>query len=263
MEGGNLTKDKAVYHLSRKCAAILAILVVLLVAISFLLLYLFVPRCQCNVSQQSPTKSHETTKPVPLYVRLPTSVTPIAYDVRLIPFIWPGNFTFNGQVTIMINVTMETHNITLHSAELTILQVNLTRVTNIYRNTVSDTNYITSSEQLNSNSTIIIKNTELDAEREFLIIHPEMAIQPGQYKLSIKFIGILNDALQGFYRSSYVVDNVTRWIATTQFQSTDARRAFPCFDEPALKSKFSISIGRPKNMSSISNMPLSGSPEAV
>ncbi|KAK9511955.1 hypothetical protein O3M35_000511 [Rhynocoris fuscipes] len=261
MEGGNLTKDKAVYHVSRKCAAISAVLIVLLLAISFSLMYLLVPKCPCSL--QPPIKSTQSSvKPVPLYVRLPTSVSPIAYDIRLIPFIWPGNFTFNGDVTIIVNVTQETSNITLHATELAILQVNLSRISDNNLVTSSSSTYVTDAVEDIRNA-INIDKTELEKEREFLIIYPDKSLKPGQYKLSIKFVGILNNALNGFYRSSYNVNNITRWIATTQFQSTDARRAFPCFDEPALKAKFTISIGRPKNMTSISNMPHIGSPVPV
>ena len=45
-------------------------------------------------------------------------------------------------------------------------------------------------------------------------------------------------------------------MASTQFQATDARRAFPCLDEPELKAKFSLSLGRTKDMKSVSNMPI-------
>ena len=62
--------------------------------------------------------------------------------------------------------------------------------------------------------------------------------------------------MAGFYRSKYIVDGEERWMATTQFESTDARRAFPCWDEPALKSKFRVSLTIPSHLSALSNMPV-------
>ena len=58
------------------------------------------------------------------------------------------------------------------------------------------------------------------------------------------------------FRSKYTQDGEERYAATTQFESTDARRAFPCWDEPALKSTFSISVSAPKNRVVLSNMPM-------
>ncbi|KAM9960484.1 hypothetical protein ACTFIW_009626 [Dictyostelium discoideum] len=72
--------------------------------------------------------------------------------------------------------------------------------------------------------------------------------------LSIDFTGILNDKLKGFYRSKYVVNGEDRYIGTTQFEATDARRAFPCFDEPALKSFFNIKITISSHLTALSNM---------
>ena len=66
----------------------------------------------------------------------------------------------------------------------------------------------------------------------------------------------LQDNLSGFYRSQYFdnLTNQTKVIATTQFESTDARRAFPCFDEPDMKAKFRVGLGRTKDMITLSNM---------
>lgn len=185
-------------------------------------------------------------------VRLPKAVVPDSYQLWLIPFIWEGNFTFHGEVKILVNVTLDTNNVTLHAADMKIDE----GFTNIRE-------YSANSNKTN-NKIIRIVEQRNDTDRQFHVIKTSDTLSRGkQYVVHLKFIGYLNDYLQGFYRSSYMAGNQTRWIATTQFQATDARRAFPCFDEPALKAKFQINIARPKNMTSISNMPMEGAPMPV
>ena len=97
-----------------------------------------------------------------------------------------------------------------------------------------------------------------DEERQFYIVHlsevttgflpafPKVscnqAVQSSQLNLNIFFTGNLNDELSGFYRSSYTktATGEKKYLATTQFEATDARRAFPCFDEPAMKAVFQV-----------------------
>ncbi|XP_060526667.1 aminopeptidase N [Cylas formicarius] len=169
-----------------------------------------------------------------LDIRLPRSIKPRSYRLHLTPFLEQGNFTFHGKVTILVEVTKTCSNITLHAQDLIIDTVS-----------VMDA----------GNNTVSIKDVRTVSAKQFLVIDlDEELVETNQYYVFVVFKGVLNDMLQGFYRSSYVENSVTRWIAATQFQATDARKAFPCFDEPALKAKFQISIARPKNMSSISNM---------
>ncbi|XP_031788192.1 aminopeptidase Ey isoform X1 [Nasonia vitripennis] len=177
-----------------------------------------------------------------LDVRLPTNVRPDSYELQLVPFIWEGNFTFNGEVKIVLNVTEDTRKITLHAVDMDIDEE---------ATSLKDYPWI---EGRSKN--LRVSRQYNDTARQFHVIQTVETLKAGkQYLLQLKYVGRLNDYLQGFYRSSYTVDNQTRWIATTQFQPTDARRAFPCFDEPALKARFQISIARPSNMTAISNMP--------
>lgn len=77
------------------------------------------------------------------------------------------------------------------------------------------------------------------------------------YKLTIDFVGFLNDQMAGFYRSSYTdLAGHKVVMATTQFEPTDARRAFPCFDEPALKATFQLRVTVPAHLSVVSNTPM-------
>ena len=61
--------------------------------------------------------------------------------------------------------------------------------------------------------------------------------------------------MRGFYRSKYTVDGEDRWMAVTQFESTSARLCFPCWDEPAVKATFDVTVVAAKDRVILSNMP--------
>ncbi len=94
----------------------------------------------------------------------------------------------------------------------------------------------------------------LDAENERAVVTFSEPLAAGNSKLEIKFSGILNDKLHGFYRSTYKdADGNNKPLASTQFESTDARRAFPCWDEPAFKAVFQVALVVDQGLTAISN----------
>ena len=79
----------------------------------------------------------------------------------------------------------------------------------------------------------------------------------GEVTLSFEYTGILNDQMRGFYRSKYTspeAPDEERYAAVTQFEAADARRALPCWDEPAIKATFDVVLVIPKNRVGLSNM---------
>ncbi|MBI3254410.1 MAG: M1 family peptidase, partial [Nitrosarchaeum sp.] len=97
--------------------------------------------------------------------------------------------------------------------------------------------------------------TKLDAKKEELTIIIKNKIE-GTAFVEIAFAGELNDRLLGFYRSQYKQNGKTKYLATSQFEAADARRAFPCWDEPQAKATFDISIIAENKFTAISNMPI-------
>ena len=91
-------------------------------------------------------------------------------------------------------------------------------------------------------------------------------IQPSSALLTVRFTGTINTAMAGFSRSKYKPTETPsadtpkegdfHYMFSTQFESCDARRAFPCFDEPNLKATFDFEIEIPKGLTALSNMPL-------
>ncbi|XP_012288916.1 aminopeptidase N [Orussus abietinus] len=177
------------------------------------------------------------------FYRLPEVVVPISYEIKLTPFIEDKNFTYDGESSIQIEVKKKTDIITLHQLDLEFDEDS----TKVLRDGKEDAK---------------VKKHSYDPKRQFLNLELEKSLEPGEYTLELKYTGKLNDELNGFYRSSYVNENgIETYLATTHFEPTSARRAFPCWDEPALKATFNISIRHRKDYEAISNMPSSGQEE--
>jgi puromycin-sensitive aminopeptidase len=164
---------------------------------------------------------------------LPTEVRPVKYRITLSPNL--TDFTFAGEETIDIEVSQETSQIVLNAAELEIHEAYLLR----------------------DGQRIPAQAVGVEAEAETATLTFSAPLPTGTMQLFMRFSGILNDKLRGFYRSQYTLpDGTKRVMAATQFEAPDARRAFPCWDEPAHKAKFEIALIIPANLTAISNMPI-------
>lgn len=162
-------------------------------------------------------------------IRLERYISPINYNLVLTPDL--ESFTFSGKEVIKIKIEKDINYITLHSKDLDIETVK-------YTNKGTD-----------QFATKII----YDKIKETTTFYFKNKIKKGLGEISIVFSGIIGDNLRGFYKSKYILEGKEKYIATTQFEATDARRAFPCFDEPAQKASFEVSLVIPENHTAISN----------
>ena len=95
---------------------------------------------------------------------------------------------------------------------------------------------------------------ELDESTERLHLHLDEPLAVGGAVVELAFTGVLNDKLKGFYRSTFTDEGGhERVLATTQFEATDARRAFPCWDEPEFKATFAVTLEVPDDLLAVSN----------
>ncbi|XP_053945390.1 glutamyl aminopeptidase-like isoform X2 [Anastrepha ludens] len=184
-----------------------------------------------------PTLPTGLPDPENITYRLPTEIRPIKYRIY-----WYPNFETNtceGYVTVQIEVDVQTNLIVMHAKDLEIGSISILNVMAYLR--------------------IRVKSKYLSPDRELLIIELEELLSTATpYVVSMDFTCQL-DGLNGMYSSVYNdEENAQRWIATTKFEPTYARTAFPCFDEPALKATFIITVARPTDggYHALSNMPI-------
>ena len=138
--------------------------------------------------------------------RLPRTVLPRRYDLHLVPDLEAA--TFSGTVAVEVEVVETTAEVVLNAIELEVDEA-----------------------WVEVDGTRHAAAATLDAEHERATLALDTELAPGAATVHLAFRGTLNDKLRGFYRSTFVDDDGTdRAIATTQFEATDARRAFPCWD---------------------------------
>jgi puromycin-sensitive aminopeptidase len=162
--------------------------------------------------------------------RLPAAVTPVRYELRLTPDLVA--FTFAGEERVVVTVHEATAEVVLNSLELELDEAVATR----------------------GGTSVRASRIELEPQRERAHLHFPEALAAGEWTIAIKYRGVLNDKLHGFYRSSYTdAAGKSHVAATTQFEATDARRAFPCWDEPALKAVYKVTLVIDEELAAYSN----------
>ena len=162
--------------------------------------------------------------------RLPRSVIPRHYRLRIEPDLEKATFT--GRQVVTLDAAALTDRVVLNSIELTIDEVWFA----------------------GDGSSRIDAEVKYDEETQRATLRLGEALTEGRWEMHCRFRGILNDQLRGFYLSTFTdVDGQEQVIATTQFEATDARRAFPCWDEPDFKAAFGVTLVVPDDLMAVSN----------
>ncbi|KAI0977719.1 hypothetical protein GJ496_005590, partial [Pomphorhynchus laevis] len=163
--------------------------------------------------------------------RLPHDIIPDAYHVEIHLFF--DNFTFHSKTNISFKIDQPTKYIILNALYLDNLTASIV-------GPISESN-------------LPISQPRYDVIR----ITPFVDLVVGDYVLSLECDGYVSDDLLGLYRSKYAVsDTVYPYLFTTKFESSSARRVFPCWDEPQFKSKFTIVLIGPYSQNYYCNMPM-------
>ncbi|KAL5244502.1 hypothetical protein ACI65C_011912 [Semiaphis heraclei] len=170
--------------------------------------------------------------------RLPDGVTPVSYALRVDTDLDRLSYSGSVEITIITSVSPKLCRIVLNAKDVWVTGVRVTDVNTGVPLTVTERQLVEGDEQL------------------IVTVDGRCLIPARHYVVAIDFQAPLRDDMSGYYRSSYREGNVTKWLAVTKFEPTHARKAFPCFDEPALKAPFTVSIKRRSDQISLSNMPL-------
>jgi aminopeptidase N len=165
--------------------------------------------------------------------RLPRTVEPCRYELTLTPDLAAGTFAGDSRIDLVVHEA--TSEIVLNVLGLDIL----------------------TAEVVAEDGRAVGAAATIDEEAERAVLALDGVVDPGPWSLHVTFTGVVDDNLRGWYRSTYTDDDGTEHvIAATQLEPTDARRVFPCWDEPDRKAVFSITLIVDEGLCAVSNGPV-------
>ena len=164
--------------------------------------------------------------------KLPKTVVPTQYSIRIVPN--TANFTFAGTETVKLNVRTPVHQLLLNALELKVEAASV------------------------DDKELPASAIKIDKENELLMLTLPSELAAGDHTLTLRFTGKINQQGQGLFYMHYQEQGsgARKIMLGTQFEATDARRFFPCWDEPAFRARFQLSAVVPESWLGVSNMPI-------
>ncbi|HEY2045641.1 MAG TPA: M1 family metallopeptidase [Candidatus Udaeobacter sp.] len=164
--------------------------------------------------------------------KLPKEVVPTEYAIRIVPNL--DNFTFAGSESVKLNVRSPVHQLVLNGLELKIEAASV------------------------DGKELPLSAIKTDNEKELLTLSLPSELEAGDHALTLRFTGKINQQGQGLFYMRYHEQGSggRKVMLGTQFEATDARRFFPCWDEPAFRARFQLTAVVPENWLAVSNMPI-------
>lgn len=170
------------------------------------------------------------------YEALPASLKPVHYDVS-IKDLDTNNNTFKGRTVINFVCQEDTTEVHLNYRDLTISESDI-------RVEVSG-------------AAVDVSGVDYNEKREFFVTKLSQKVtKDAEVSVTVEYTGVIQTNMTGLYRSEYVLDGQQKVMVSTQFEATDARRTFPCMDEPALKATFTVDLTVPNKWTALGNMPV-------
>jgi len=164
--------------------------------------------------------------------KLPKEVVPIEYSVRIVLSV--DKFAFTGAETVKLSVRRPVRQLVLNALELEVVDVSI------------------------DGKALPDSAIKIDKKSELLTLALPSELPAGEHTLALSFTGKINQQGQGLFYVPYQEhgSGTKKIMLATQFEATDARRFFPCWDEPVFRARFQLTVVIPENWLAVSNMPI-------